>query len=94
MTSISTDDTWFYVERLITRGKLIKLGQNVLKSNNVLKLEFDQYGILVNKKIVTKDDMQNVKYDPSTTNNTVEEKSFINSFLGSIKQKMYGKRKF
>ena len=41
ITSLSSDDTWIYVERLITRGKLIKLGRNVLKTNNVLKLDFN-----------------------------------------------------
>ena len=37
-TSLSDNDTWIYFERTITRGKLIKLGQNVLKKNNVLVL--------------------------------------------------------
>ena len=44
--SISNENTWIYFERIITRGKLLQLGQNVLKTNNVLKLEFDKYGIL------------------------------------------------
>ena len=94
ITSISSDDTWIYVERLITRGKLIKLGQNVLKTNNVLKLDFNTYGVLVSKKTINKEDMKKVKYDSSQTSNSVKEKSFVNGFLSSLKQKMYGKRKF
>jgi|TARA_B110000444_G_C18819258_1_gene586823 outer membrane protein assembly factor BamE (lipoprotein component of BamABCDE complex) len=94
ITSISSDDTWIYVERLITRGKLIKLGQNVLKTNNVLKLDFNTYGVLVSKKTIYKEDMKKVKYDSSQTSNSVKEKSFVNGFLSSLKQKMYGKRKF
>ena len=50
-TSISEDSTWLYFERTITRGKLIRLGQTVLKKNNILELKFDKYGILNSKKI-------------------------------------------
>ena len=83
-----------YFERTTSKGKLVKLGQNVLKSNNVLKLEFDKYGILADKKILNKDDMKKVKYSKNETTNEVAEKSFVNKFLSSIKQKMYGKKKF
>jgi outer membrane protein assembly factor BamE (lipoprotein component of BamABCDE complex) len=92
--SIKKDDTWIYFERIITRGKLIKLGQNVLKENNILELKFNKYGILIKKKIYQKDNMQIVKYSKKETKNSVQPKSFMNSFLSSIKQKMYGKRQF
>ena len=42
--SISNDKTWMYIERTLTKGEYHKLGKNVLKSNNVLILEFDKYG--------------------------------------------------
>jgi outer membrane protein assembly factor BamE (lipoprotein component of BamABCDE complex) len=94
ITSLSSDDTWIYVERLITRGKLIKLGRNVLKTNNVLKLDFNNYGVLIAKKTVSKENMKKVKYDSNQTVNTVKEQSFVSGFLSSLKQKMYGKKKF
>ena len=43
------DNLWIYIERTRTRGKLLKLGRNYLKKNNVLVLEFDKYGILQKK---------------------------------------------
>ena len=92
--SLQDQNTWIYFERTITRGKLIKLGQNVLKENNVLELKFDKYGILENKKILTKDDMNTVKYSEKETENNISQQSFIGKFLSSVKQKMYGKRKF
>ena len=92
--SLHDHNTWIYFERTITRGKLIKLGQNVLKENNVLELKFDKYGILENKKILTKDDMNTVKYSEKETENNISQQSFIGKFLSSVKQKMYGKRKF
>ena len=60
-TSIKEENTWIYFERKITRGKLIKLGQNVLERNNILELKFDKYGILINKKLYRKKDMKSVK---------------------------------
>ena len=93
-TSIISENTWIYFERTITRGKLIKLGQNVLKENNVLELRFNKYGILNSKKIYNKKNMNEVKYSKKQTENDITEKSFVGKFLSSIRQKMYGKRKF
>ena len=93
-TSIKDEDTWLYFERTITRGKLIKLGQNVLQKNNVLELKFNKYGILEEKKILNKKDMQKIKYTRKKTANTFKEKSFFDKFLSSVRQKMSGKRQF
>ena len=92
--SLRDQNTWIYFERMITKGKLIKLGQNVLKENNVLELKFDKYGILENKKMLTKDNMNTVEYSEKETENNVSQQSFVGKFLSSIRQKMYGKRKF
>tara|TARA_B100001989_G_C24328063_1_gene358556 strand:- start:186 stop:602 length:417 start_codon:yes stop_codon:yes gene_type:complete len=92
--SISTENIWFYFERTYTRGELVKLGQNILKKNNVLKLEFNNYGILKGKEMTSKNEMNEVKYYKAETKNTVKEPSFVNKFIQSVRQKMYSKRKF
>ena len=92
--SISSNSGWIYFERSITRGKLIKLGRNVIKENNVLELKFDKYGILVSKKVYNKDDMNKITYLDKETKNDVSQKSFVGKFLSSVKQKMYGNKKF
>ena len=91
--SIKDEDVWIYFERTITKGKLIKLGQNVLKENNILELKFNKYGVLNNKKIYNKESMNKVKYSEEETSNNISQKSFIGKFLSSIKQKMYSRRK-
>ena len=91
--SIKGDDIWIYFERSITRGKMIKLGQNVLKKNNVLELKFNKYGVLKKKKIYNKNDMKKIKYSKKITENNVTQPSFVGKFLSSVKQKMYGQRK-
>ena len=86
--SITEDDTWIYIERVITRGSLVKLGQNVLKKNNVLELKFDKFGVLVDKKIYSKDSMNLVKYSKKQTINDISQPSFVGKFLSSVRQKM------
>ena len=91
--SLSDENLWIYIERTKTRGKLIKLGRNYLKKNNVLYLEFDKYGILQRKEFFNKDDMKNISFAKDTTENEIMKENFIYSFLSSIRQKMQSKRK-
>jgi outer membrane protein assembly factor BamE (lipoprotein component of BamABCDE complex) len=91
--SLKGDATWIYFERTITRGKLIKLGQNVLKENNVLELKFNKYGILTSKKIYKKENMKKINYSKKATKNEISQQSFVGKFLSSMKQKMYRKKK-
>ena len=93
-TSLISENTWIYFERSIVKGKLIKLGRNVLKTNNILELKFNKYGILISKKIYSKENMNVVKYTKKVTKNDISKQSFVTKFLSSVKQKMYGKRKF
>ena len=93
-TSLENENRWIYFQRTIVKGKYYKIGKNVLKENNVLTLEFDKYGILKTKNIISKDDMNKVKISKQKTVNNVSQKSFVNKFLQSIRQKMYGKKKF
>lgn len=92
--SIKDENIWIYFERTITRGKLVKLGQNVLKENNILELSFDKYGVLQSKKIYDKKKMNKISYSKAETNNEITRQSFVGKFLQSVRQKMYGKRKF
>ena len=92
--SIKDENVWIYFERTITRGKLVKLGQNVLKKNNILELKFNKYGVLDYKKIYNKDDMNKIAYSSKETENNISQQSFVGKFLSSVRQKMYGKRKF
>ena len=91
-TSLTNKDTWIYFERTIAKGKLLKLGQNVLKENNVLELKFNKYGILATKKIYNKKSMNKVKYSKEETENDIQQQSFVAKFLSSIRQKMYGNK--
>ena len=45
------DFTWVYVERVLSKGSYHKLGQQVLKENNVLLISFDKYGVIKEKSL-------------------------------------------
>ena len=90
---MTDDNLWIYIERTMTKGKMLKFGRNYLKKNNTLVLEFDKYGILVKKEFYDKDKMQNLTFAKDITENELRKENFIYSFLSSIRQKMQTKRK-
>lgn len=90
---INDKNKWVYFERVLSKGEYLKLGQNVLKKNNVLVLHFNKFGILEDKKILKKDDKNQIKFSKMTTDNQLSQKSFVATFLSSIKEKMYSGKK-
>ena len=90
---MTDNNMWIYIERTKTRGKLLKLGRNYLKKNNVLILEFDKYGILNKKEFFDKEDMKDVNFAKTITENDLKKENFVYSFLSSIRQKMGAKQK-
>ena len=90
--SINNEDEWFYVERILSKGAYHKLGQNILKENNILLLKFDKYGILEDKILLSKKNKNEIKFSNKNTKNQLTQKSFVEKFLSSIRTKMYGNR--
>lgn len=91
-TSQNEEDTWIYFERILTKGKYHKLGRHVVKENNVLVLEFNKFGIIKSKKLYTKEDINKIAFLEKKTENKLSQKSFVESFLQSVRQKMYKNR--
>ena len=90
------NDLWIYIEREITRSRLLNLGKNVLIKNNVLVLEIDNRGILLSKKFNNMDDMKEIQFSEDETTQVSKKNDFIYSFLSSLRQKIndpLGKRK-
>ena len=85
------NNEWIYIERVLTKGKFIKLGQNVLKENNVLVLSFDKYGVLESKIFLDKTSKKKLKFSEKETENSLSDRSFVEKFLESLRKKMYKK---
>ena len=90
--SIDNKNDWIYIERVFTKGEYHKLGQNVLKTNNVLLLSFDKYGILKEKKLFDKNDINKIAFSNQSTKNNMTKESFISEMFTSLKTKMYRKK--
>ena len=85
-----------YIERELTRGRLLNFGKNILIKNDVLILEIDSRGILLSKKFNSIDDMKEIKFSEDETGTFRKKNDFIYSFLSSLRQKIndpLGKRK-
>ena len=89
-SSISTFDKnkWFYIERVKTNLSIFKLGKQKIKTNNILILEINQYGILENKSIINIDEMNNIKFVKTTTTKDFEEKNLLYDVFSSLREKI------
>ena len=79
---------WIYIERTKTKGKLLKFGQYITSKNNVLALEFNEYGILIKKDFYNKNHINKINFVNVTTETVTREKNFVYSFLSSLRQKI------
>ena len=87
-TSKFDNDVWIYIERKQTQSKLRNLGKMKIYKNDVLVLDIDKYGILKKKEFFNKDDMEDIKVVKSITNSSSKKRSFIYSFMSSMRQKI------
>ena len=90
--SFNNENDWLYFERVFVKGKYHNLGKNILKSNNVLYLEFNKYGILISKNFFNKQDIQKLAFSKKITENDLSKKSFVENFFSSLKAKMYRRK--
>ena len=82
------NDVYIYIERKTSSSKLTKLGKKKLLKNNVLVLEIDNFGILQTKKFYDMNDMKEIKFEEKVTSVNYSKKSFIYTFLSSLRQKI------
>ena len=82
------NDIFIYIERKTSSSKLTKLGKKKLLVNDVLLLEINERGLLVNKKFYDMDDMEQIKFDEENTVIGYKKNTFIYDFLFSLRQKI------
>ena len=86
-TSLFDNDIWIYIGKSTTKSSLIKLGKRKDLKNNVLVLEINNMGMLVNKDLYTLVDYQDLKFTKKETIKT-DKDSFVYGFISSLKQKI------
>ena len=90
------NNIWIYIEREMSREPLLKLGKEIIITNNALILEINNKGILVKKDFHDIESMKEIDFVKNTTENVYTKKSFVYDFLSSLRKKIndpLGKRK-
>ena len=86
--SLFNNNQWIYIERKQTQSALKNFGKMKIYKNDVLVLEFNDLGILKNKKLYNIDDMNNIEVAENITDTTNKRKSFLYDFMSSMRQKV------
>jgi len=89
-STISTfeNQTWFYLESIKTNSKLLKFGKRKLIKNDVLIIEFNKFGIVIDKKYLTKNDINKINFKKNITETDYSKRSITNKILSGLKDKM------
>ena len=83
-TSYFDEDILIYLERKTSNSKLLKLGKKKLIASNVLLLEVDNRGMLVNKEFLNQDDLNKLKFTSKTTKTIADQESFVSRALSGV----------
>ena len=79
---------WIYIERKTTVSELKTLGRKKILVNNALVLEFDNRGLLVQKKFYDKENINKIKIAENETKVLNKKKSFVESIITSLRHKI------
>ena len=90
--SIFETDVWIYIENRKIKSSLLKLGKNLVLTNNVLVLEIDNKGILKDKKFYNIDDKNDIKFSKEKTKMS-DKDSFVYGVFSSLSQKINSSKK-
>ena len=83
-TSYFDEDILIYLERKTSNSKLLKLGKKKLIANNVLLLEVDNRGMLINKEFLNQDDLNKLEFTKKKTKKTIGQESFVSRALSGV----------
>ena len=83
-TSYFDEDILIYLERKTSNSKLLKLGKKKLIANNVLLLEVDNRGMLINKEFLNQEDLNKLTFTNKTTETIADQDSFVSRALSGI----------
>ena len=82
------NNKWFYIEREKTNQSIVKLGIQKIERNNVLILQFNNLGILKNKKILNLDDMNKIAFNKNKTEKKFKQDNFLYNVFSSLREKI------
>ena len=87
-TSMFDKNIWYYIERKTITQSPFKLGKAKIIKNDILEINFDNYGIVKSKKLYIIDDMNKLKIEQKITEKEHGKQDYIDKVLSSVKQKI------
>ena len=81
------ENKWFYIQTRKENQSLLKLGIKKIEKNNVLIVSFNNKGILDEKKILSLNDMNDIKYVKEITKKDYKQNNTIYKILSSLREK-------
>ena len=82
------ENKWFYIERKKTNQSLFKLGIKKINKNNILIVDFNNKGLVENKKLIDLNDMNDVKYVKKITQKEFDQDNTIYNIFSSLREKI------
>ena len=79
---------WYYFERLKSNQSLLKLGKQKIKKNNILVVELNGDGILIDKKLFNLEDMNDLKYLKTTIQKEFKKDGMMYNVFSSLREKI------
>ena len=82
------NNTWLYFERKKTNQSLFKLGKKNISRNNILIIEFNNMGLVKDKKLLDLNDMNNIKIAEQKTEKKFAQDNFVYNLLSTLRNKI------
>ena len=82
------NDIWIYIEKKEMKQSLLKFGATKIVVNNILILEMDNRGLLIEQQLLTIEDMNKLSFSKDKTSVNYKRETFIYNFLSSVRQKV------
>ena len=87
-TSLFDKNSWFFIQREKINQSVFKLGKSKIKTNNILEITFDEYGIVKTKKLYNLNNMKDLKKVKKITQKDYDSTSGVGKLLKSLEQKI------
>ena len=82
------NNVWFYIEQKKQNKSIFKLGKQYIEENNILRIEFNNQGLVYKKKFLNKADLKQIKFAKKETVPAYTNNSFMYDFLSSFRDKI------
>ena len=82
------DDIWFYIERKKTNQSILKLGKKKISRNDIIVLEFNNMGLVSNKKILDLNNMNDIKIAEKITKKKFGQDNTIYNIMTTLREKI------